>query len=345
MSTPLRHPKSDRRGSIALLLPGHGAQHVRMAAGLYDHDETFTASVDEGFRLLGRAGTHLRAEWLAEHPSVTFDDVATAHPLLYVVEHALGRMVSEWDVDVTALLGHGVGELAAATLAGVITLSDGVGLLERQAGALTRMPVGRLLAVAAGLEDLVDVVGGDLHVAAVDGTGRSVLGGADAAVREASATLSARGVPCRQLPTCRALHTPLVGGAVRGTLADFEKVVFSPPAVRLYSGHTMGRVTDHEATDPHFWAWQVGNTVYFGSALATLVGEERPGILLEVGPGHGLTVVTRRHQAVREAGTEVLPLLPARRNTDASDRQTVRHARTRSEAVGRVRHLVAVPSA
>src|SRR3954454_3391726 len=92
---------------IALLFPGQGAQHARMAAGLYGHAEVFTDCIDTAFRHLGDTGATVRDDWLSEDPpGDLFDDVTRAQPLLYAVDHALGRLVLSWGVEPGAMLGH-----------------------------------------------------------------------------------------------------------------------------------------------------------------------------------------------------------------------------------------------
>jgi len=122
---------------VALLFPGQGAQHPRMAAGLYGHYAAFTAVMDRAFGLLGDAGPELRADWLSDRPSARFDDATQAQPLLYAVNCALGQQVLSWGVEPAALLGHSVGEMTAATLAGVFGFTSGMTLMrEGAAGRL-----------------------------------------------------------------------------------------------------------------------------------------------------------------------------------------------------------------
>src|SRR5437764_1349770 len=103
-----------RTRRVALLFPGQGSQHPRMAAGLYGHDDVFTSVMDEAFELLGEAGPAVRADWLAGGRPELYDDVTRAQPLLYAVNYALGRVVLDWGVEPAAMLGHSVGEMVAA---------------------------------------------------------------------------------------------------------------------------------------------------------------------------------------------------------------------------------------
>lgn len=88
--------------------------------GLYGHDKAFTDAVDEVFAALGPDGPAIRADWLTDSPAVALDHVTRSQILLFTVGHALGRMILSWGVEPAALLGHSVGEVAAATLAGCL---------------------------------------------------------------------------------------------------------------------------------------------------------------------------------------------------------------------------------
>jgi acyl transferase domain-containing protein len=119
--------------TVALLFPGQGSQYPKMAAGLYGHADVFTSTMDQAFRALGSQGHVIRRDWLAETLTPHFDGVTRAQPLLYAIDVALGRMVLDWGVEPAAMLGHSVGELAAATLAGVLTFAEGIGLMRDRA--------------------------------------------------------------------------------------------------------------------------------------------------------------------------------------------------------------------
>src|SRR6185295_10794969 len=102
-------------GPVALLLPGQGAQHARMATGLYGAEPAFTAAMDEVLDAFGDA--RLRDDWLhADDPAVV-DHVTRSQRLLFAVDYALGRLTLSWGVEPVALLGHSIGEVAGAVLA------------------------------------------------------------------------------------------------------------------------------------------------------------------------------------------------------------------------------------
>lgn len=328
-------PCARRASGVVLIFPGQGAQHARMAVGLYGVDSTFTWWMDRAFTLLEDAGPALRAEWLADLPSPSYDDVTVAQPLLYIVDHALGRMVLEWDIEVRALLGHGVGETAAATLAGVLTLEEGIAVMRHRMDAFSAAPEGGIMAVGAAVEDLPTVLGAGVHLAAVNGPRQVLLAGSLPRLEEAAQELGEQGFVCRPVLARQPLHSPLVKEAVLRSIPVFETIGLRPPTIPIFSAYTTGVLPDREATAPDFWAWQAATPVHFAGALTSMVDEMRPAVVLEAGPGQGLTMLARRHATLRELGGTAVPLLPPRPQGDHADREAVLQARARAEGSGR----------
>ncbi|MEV4038164.1 acyltransferase domain-containing protein [Streptomyces umbrinus] len=164
----------ERRRSV-LLLPGQGAQRERMAAGLYGAREEFTAPMDEFFGRLGTTGARLRSAWLRPAPNPELDESSVAQPLLLAVGHALGRAVGTAAEPPALLLGHSVGELAAACLVGVFDPADIGALAAARSRALEGTGYGGMLAVAAPEGQLAEELGGFGDGAAV-GADRAVAG-------------------------------------------------------------------------------------------------------------------------------------------------------------------------
>lgn len=97
--------RSERGRPVALLLPGQGAQHEQMAAGLYGSEPVFTAAMDLVFGELGEPGERLRADWLSDRPLVPIEHVTRSQPLLFAIDHALGRLVLSWGSDLRCCSG------------------------------------------------------------------------------------------------------------------------------------------------------------------------------------------------------------------------------------------------
>ncbi|MCO1576043.1 acyltransferase domain-containing protein [Crossiella sp. SN42] len=312
---------------VVLLFPGQGAQHPRMAAGLYRHEPVFTAWMDRAFELFGADGSWLRAEWLAPEPSPMYHDVSVAQPLLYAVNHALGRMVLDWGVRPVALLGHSVGEMAAATLAGVLELADGIGLMTDRVAEFAATPPGGMLAVSASVEEVADVLRAGVHLAAVNAPRQLLLAGEREPLDRAARALTEREVVCRDVFARQAFHSPVVEQAVAATLPGWRAVRLREPRLKLYSAYTQGVLSAETARDPVFWARQAAETVYFAPTLTALLAEHGDCVLVEAGPGTSLSVLGRRQPSVVRGGGRVLPVLPNRHRGDQADQDATAAAR------------------
>nr|WP_204149417.1 acyltransferase domain-containing protein [Salinispora oceanensis] len=199
-----------------------------MAADLYGHDLTFTTVMDETFALFETDGPVLQEQWLAECPSPMYEDVTVAQPLLYAVNHALGRVVLSWGMRPAGLLGHSVGEVVAATLAGVLSLKDGVRVMRSRMRQFADSPPGGMLAVAATVEEVSDLLIDGVHLAAVNATRQLLLAGETPHLERARCILADRGVVCRDARVRQAFHSPAVAQAVTASLPDWRTVALHP---------------------------------------------------------------------------------------------------------------------
>lgn len=330
---PVTARRSTAPRPIALLLPGQGAQHPRMAVGLYRRDPVFTSTVDNVLSLMGEEGRRVRADWLGNAPHIGVDDVRRAQPLLFAVDYALARMVLGWGVRPTALLGHSAGELVAAVLAGVVRLSDAVAMVRDRVREVAKLPAGGMLAVGAPADRLRPYLRDEVAVAAVNANAQTMLAGPTAPLRTVAAALRADDFTVLPVPATHPFHSPAMRPASRAVAAAGAGLRLRPPTVPLYSGFTGERMTDRDARDPRFWADQLTDIVRFGPALDRLL-TERDLFLVEVGPRQTLTAFARRHRSVRTGASAAVPLLPARPGSAADDRAAVLEAVTQLAAEG-----------
>jgi [acyl-carrier-protein] S-malonyltransferase len=297
-------------GPIALLLPGQGAQHQGMAVELYGRDLVFTRTVDEFFGHMGAAGQALRADWLTDRPAVVLDDASRAQPLLFVIGYALGRSLLDRGLRPAVLLGHSVGELAAAALAGVFDLAEAAAIMLARSAAMRSAPAGGLLAVAAIPADLELYLGDGVVIGALNAPRQTVLAGPEPRLSVVENMLRDNRVSCRRVPARQPFHCPAVAPAAACFEAALRDVRLRPNMMPIVSTRTAEPVRASQALDPEFWAGQLAEPVLFWPALDALL---RTGgfTLVEAGPGQGLSMLAARHPAVRAHRSRVLALLPS----------------------------------
>ncbi|MFC4015631.1 SDR family NAD(P)-dependent oxidoreductase [Nonomuraea purpurea] len=290
----------------AFLFPGQGAHRARMASGLYGTARGFTIAMDECLDLLEEHGLRLHDAWLDDTRP---EDTALVQPLLFAVEYALATMWTSGGIRPGAVVGHSLGELTAATVAGVFDLPDAVRLVVARARAMSEHSVhGGMLALAAEPDRIAEVLGETLAIAAVNGPKQTVVSGPDQALADLAGELAELGIQARRLPVAHPFHHPSWSDAADRFMEAFGEVTPSLPRIPLYSGRTGARVTD-EALDPEFWAGQLIHPVRFWDALDAMLCDGSAHLLLEVGPGTTLGGLAGRHSSVMERRVTVASTL------------------------------------
>ena len=314
---------------VVLLLPGQGAQHQGMATGLYRDNAEFAELMDSVFDAFGPLGSQIRADWLADRPDTPIWHVTRSTPLLFAIDYALSVFVQRRGVRPVALLGHSAGELAAAVLADIFTLTDAAGVLVTRVLRMSDTPPGGLLAVAAGAAQIREIlgwrglVGSDgVAVAAINAPGQTVLAGLDAPLAEVSRRLSTAGLTVRPVPAGTAFHSPALADLAVTDRELFVDVPTRPPRIPVCSGYLGGPLTVDAIRDPAFWASHPAAPVLFWPALRSIL-DVRDVLFLECGPGQELSTLARRHPAIRRGDSKAVALLPPKDRPGTGDLRSV----------------------
>ncbi|MEY9947164.1 SDR family NAD(P)-dependent oxidoreductase [Kitasatospora sp. GAS1066B] len=294
---------------VAFLFPGQGSQHAAMAAGLHGVDRVFTQSFDECLALLDEAGAAAGSAWREATEDEELQRTELAQPLLFAVEWALSRMWQSWGVRPERLLGHSIGELTAATVAGVFELADAARLVAARAGAMAAMPAGAMLAVSAAPTEIEDLLPPAIGVAVVNGPRQTVVAGPKAVLDDFARLLAERGIRTKSVRTSHAFHSEAMAPAAEEFRRSFEGIVLRAPEIPLYSAASGGLLTEAQAVDPDFWADQLTTPVWFGRALDGMLAEG-PQLLLEVGPQQALAGLAKPHREVTQGRSAVVASLP-----------------------------------
>ncbi|GAA4929142.1 type I polyketide synthase [Actinoplanes utahensis] len=278
---------------VAYLFPGQGVAYARMATGLYGTVPEFTVVMDECLQLFEEAGIPLYKQWT--EGAGDLDDPLAQQPLVFSVGCSLGAMWRAWTGPPAAVLGHSLGELTAATVAGVWTLPEAVRLVAARATAMAAHPVaGGMFAVAASLDEVSRCLPEGAAVAAVNGDRQVVVSGSDAVLAETIARLSARDIAYRRTGVPASFHHPAWQPAARAWAEAFAGVQPGAPAAAWYSAAAGARI-DAPTGSAGFWTGQLTAPVRFHDALGALLTEVGPAALLEAGPGGVLTGLARVH--------------------------------------------------
>ena len=287
-----------RTDRVAFLFPGQGAQHVGMARGLYDTEPVFREHFDRcaiGFD--EELGIDLKAAIFdADGGAAGLESTALAQPALFAVEYALAQLTMSYGVMPSALAGHSIGELVAATIAGVFDLPTAIKVVALRARLMHAAPPGAMVAVAASPDDIADLLTGDVDLAAINEPGGCVVAGPEDAIQEFTDRVAAQGILARRVRTSHGFHSQSMDAVLAPFAEYLATVTLNPPTIPMLSNVTGTWMTEAEATDPDRWAQHIRSTVRFADELAVLLGDSHR-VLVEVGPGGSLT-----GSAVRQPG-------------------------------------------
>ncbi|HEX4306156.1 MAG TPA: SDR family NAD(P)-dependent oxidoreductase [Solirubrobacterales bacterium] len=285
------------RSKVALMLSGQGSQRAGMGAGLQAAFPAYAEALDalcaELDPLLGLSlKDHLFAtEGTPE--ALRLDRTELTQPALFATEVALFRLLEGWGPRPDFLIGHSIGELAAAHLAGVLSLSDACALVAARGRLMGALPEGgAMVAIEAGEDEIAGEVGRGLSIAALNAPGSVVVSGEEEAALELAGRWAERGRRTTRLRVSHAFHSELMEPMLSEFAEVAEGLSYAAPTIPIVSGLSGRPLSAEEATSPAYWVRQAREPVRFGAGIAWL-RSEGAGTFLELGPGGALCAMAQ----------------------------------------------------
>ncbi|WP_133649265.1 type I polyketide synthase [Paraburkholderia flava] len=303
---------------LVFLFPGQGSWKPGVGAQLYNQNAFFHQFVDECLAHLDPAlAADVFAAIRGEHPeTVRHRQGQLAH---FVVLHSLARTWIELGHTPDVVIGHSLGEHVAATIAGVMSLEDGLKAVEARGRLFdTATPPGAMLAVAASVAELRRLFdfGDDLFIAGINGPEQTVVSGTASAVETVLTTMTGMGRRASLLSTYDTPgHSPMLAPMRAGFAEALSKLRFQSPKIPLISTLTGKAANEAIATTEH-WLDLVENPVLFSDALSQLTDQDC--VFLEVGPGAALSNLARAATQKWDQAISSLADAPDEESTESS---------------------------
>jgi amino acid adenylation domain-containing protein len=294
---------------VAMMFPGQGTQFLGMGRELYLLDAHFRQIVDECDNLASPLlGLSLRTLLFDDDDDASRQEIlqrtSVAQPALFVIEYALAQVLRNIGVVPSVLIGHSIGEYAAACVAGVFELADALRLVIKRGQLMQSMPSGSMLAVRAApavVRALIATHPGlaAASVAAHNSTELTVVAAPTSVMNELVQHCQVASIECRPLRTSHAFHSAMMDPILEAFAREVAKTPAKPPAIPIISGLTGDLLTADQALSPEYWAHQLRHTVQFARGIEAICSH--PGrLLIEVGPGTSLLTAAAKQVTLHQ---------------------------------------------
>ena len=291
----------DSTRRIVFMFPGEGSQYINIAKDLYRNENLFRQEVDNCCEILkGYLGTDLRDiiyssdEQLKEKGKQELEETRYAEPALFVIEYSLARLLISWGIKPEAMIGHSIGEYAAACLSGVFSLEDCLRLVAKRGELISRLSKGSMLEVSISEDELKPLVGNKISIAAVNGKDRCTVSGKSDDIEIFKEELQRRGIAYTELQPSHGFNSDMMEPILEEFSTYVRRIDKKSPKIPFISNVSGKWITSTEAVDAEYWAKHIRRTVRFSDGIDELL-KSGGQIMLEVGPGSTLKTLVKQN--------------------------------------------------
>lgn len=309
----------------AFLFSGQGTQYKQMGMELYRSQPIFRQAMEQCSELLephlGQSLTTLLYEHGADDEAL--NQTGLTQPALFSLEYALYKLWELYGVQPSAVMGHSLGEIVAAVVAGVFSLEDGLRLVAARGNLMQAQPSGgRMVSVFAAKSEVDDLLDADpnIAIAAYNGSKHLVLSGPAACIDHTLIQLAKKNIRTKDLSVSHAYHSAMMDPVLAPFRTIAESITYHQPRFAFF-GNLHGGQVSNELTNPEYWVNHIRQPVRFAQGFRQLF-ESGHRHFVEVGPGSALLSMGRH--CLTEVETEACQWLPSLRR-GCSDWQMVSH--------------------
>ncbi len=285
---------------IYYMFPGQGSQYAGMTLGLYKEEPEFKKNVDLCADILQRyLGTDIReilypADDKAEETKAEIKKTEFAQPAIFAIEYSLAKLFEKWGIRPKAMIGHSIGELVAATIAGVFSIECALAIVAKRGKLMGSLPGGAMTSVSLKREEIEAIAQGAVNIASVNSPSLCVVSGAFEEIEKLEMVLEGKNISYSRLHTSHAFHSKMMDPILEEFKSELTKYKLNAPKIPFVSNVTGRWISEKEAASPDYWMEHLRQPVLFSDGIKVLL-EDKKNLMLEVGPGNTLCTLVKQN--------------------------------------------------
>jgi acyl transferase domain-containing protein/acyl carrier protein len=303
------------------MFSGQGSQYLNMGKGLYLSEPFFRNEMDTCFsKLLSLSGKDFKNILFSENQTGDNDLNRTINtqPLIFILQYSLGKFMFSLGVKPNVMIGHSIGEYAAACLSGLFEIDDALKLVLKRGELMEELPLGVMLSISLPEANAHDYINENIYLAAVNSPNQFVLSGSPEEINTLELKLIAQEINYIKLNVSRAFHSAFSMPIIEAYMAEVKRIPFKAITIPFISNISGTLITQEEASSPAYWTKHMSECVRFSDGLKSILYQNDDPMFIEVGAGHTLSNLLKQ-QNLNFSSRNSVNLLPGSndRNADA----------------------------
>ncbi len=291
--------KHENSINVVFMFPGQGGMYVNIVKNLYQEDVYFKTIIDE---CIGIANKYLEVDLLEVlYPrynigEVDINETQWSQICFFIIEYSIAQYLQYLGLKPNLLIGHSIGEYAAATIAGILNLEDSIRLVITRGKLMHSMEAGSMLSVRGNfnfIKNSVELF--DCDIAAINSGEDVTISGQTGKINDLKCYLEEQSIPVIKLQTSHAYHSKSMTQAAEGMYQAFKEVKLGKPSIDIIAT-SIGTFDDQRMLTSKYWCDQIKKTVLFGEGIEAIFSHFKTDIVFfEVGPGKGLSGFVKKY--------------------------------------------------